>query len=124
MKAVTLLCLVFLMTMNAYAQSSSDHTKLLDQFFDRYFELNPTAGTSTGFHQYDTKLEDYSQAGIDRQIKFAREFREKFAKVDTSKLSLEDKDDLGLVKSSIESSLLELETIRQWQRNPDRYSSG
>jgi uncharacterized protein (DUF885 family) len=124
MKAISLLCLILLMTMNAFAQPSSDYTKLLDQFFDRYFDINPTAGTATGFHQYDSKLEDYSKAGIDRQIAFAREFRDKFAKVDTTKLSQEDRDDLELVKSSIESSLLELETIRSWQRNPDRYSSG
>ena len=105
-------------------QLSSDYTKLLDQFFDRYFEINPTAGTATGFHQYDSKLEDYSKAGIDQEIAFAKEFRDKFAKVDVTKLSLEDRDDLELVKSSIESTLLELEEIRSWQRNPDRYSSG
>jgi uncharacterized protein (DUF885 family) len=124
MKTITLLCLVLLMTMNAFAQPSSDYTKLLEQFFDRYFELNPTQGTATGFHQYDSKLEDYSKAGIDREIAFAREFQDKFAKVDATKLSMEDRDDLELVKSAIQSSLLELETIRNWQRNPDRYSSG
>jgi hypothetical protein len=124
MKTISLLCLVLLMTMNAVAQPSSDYTKLLDQFFDRYFELNPTQGTATGFHQYDSKLEDYSKAGIDNQIAFAREFRDKFSKVDAAKMSLEDRDDLDLVKSSIEAALLELETIRSWQRNPDRYSSG
>jgi uncharacterized protein (DUF885 family) len=124
MKFFSLLCLVLLMTMTAVAQPSSDYTKLLDQFFDRYFEINPTAGTATGFHQYDSKLEDYSRAGIDRQIEFAKEFRDKFSKVDAMKHSAEDRDDLELVKSSIESSLLELQEIRSWQRNPDRYSSG
>jgi len=124
MKIISLLCLVLFMTMTAVAQPSSDYAKLLDQFFDRYFEINPTAGTATGFHQYDSKLEDYSKAGIDREIAFAKEFRDKFAKVDATKLSLEDRDDLELVKSSIESTLLELEEIRSWQRNPDRYSSG
>jgi len=112
------------MTMNASAQTNGEYTKLLDQFFDGYFAFNPTAGTQVGFHQYDSKLEDYSQAGIDQEIKFSREFGDKFAKLDTSKMSLEDRDDLELVKSSINSSLLELEDIRQWQRNPDRYSSG
>jgi uncharacterized protein (DUF885 family) len=124
MKIVGVLSLVLLMTMTSVAQTGSDYTKLLDQFFDRYFEFNPTQGTATGFHQYDAKLEDYSQASIARQIAFNHEFRTKFAKLDASKLSLEDRDDLALVQSSINSSLLELETIRQWQRNPDRYSSG
>src|SRR4051794_3468350 len=108
MKTAVLMCLVLLMTMTSVAQTSSDYTKLLDQFFDRYFEFNPTAGTATGFHQYDAKLEDYSQASIARQIAFNHEFRTKFAKVDASKLSLEDRDDLALVQSSINSALLEL----------------
>jgi hypothetical protein len=124
MKKLVLLLLVSLMAMNLSAQSSSDYTKLLDQFFDGYFAFNPTAGTQVGFHQYDNKLEDYSQAGIDQQIKFFHEYADKFAKLDASKMSLEDRDDLELVKSAINSQLLELETIRQWQRNPDGYSSG
>ena len=124
MKKLVLLLLVSLMAMNLSAQSSSDYTKLLDQFFDGYFAFNPTAGTQVGFHQYDNKLEDYSQSGIDQQTKFFHEYGDKFAKLDASKMSLEDRDDLELVKSAINSQLLELETIRQWQRNPDRYSSG
>jgi len=124
MKKLVLLLLVSLMAMNLSAQSSSDYTKFLDQFFDGYFAFNPTAGTQVGFHQYDNKLEDYSQSGIDQQTKFFHEYGDKFAKLDASKMSLEDRDDLELVKSAINSQLLELETIRQWQRNPDGYSSG
>jgi uncharacterized protein (DUF885 family) len=124
MKKAFLFCVLVLMTMNAFAQPSNDYTKLLDQFFDRYFEFNPSAGTATGFHQYDTKLEDYSQAGIDKQVAFGHEFLKKFDRLDASKMSMEDRDDLELVKSSIHSGLFELEAIRQWQRNPDRYSSG
>src|SRR5881628_1677060 len=100
MKRVVLTILVLMMTVTTFAQTSSDYTKLLDQFFDRYFEFNPTQGTATGFHQYDAKLEDYSQAGIAKQIAFYHDFRAKFAKVDASKLSLEDRDDLSLVQSS------------------------
>jgi uncharacterized protein (DUF885 family) len=116
MKKAFLFCVLVLMTMNAFAQPSNDYTKLLDQFFDRYFEFNPSAGTATGFHQYDTKLEDYSQAGIDKQVAFGHEFLKKFDRLDASKMSMEDRDDLELVKSSIHSGLFELETIRQWQQ--------
>ena len=124
MKKAVLTVLLLLTSVASFAQTSSDYTKLLDQFFDKYFEFNPTQGTATGFHQYDAKLEDYSQAGVAKEIAFYHEFGAKFAKVDASKMSLEDRDDLSLVQSSINSQLLELETIRQWQRNPDRYSSG
>ena len=33
--------------------------RLVDDYFDQYFTFHPTAGTSAGFHQYDTMLEDF-----------------------------------------------------------------
>jgi hypothetical protein len=43
--------------------------KLVDEYFDENFHLNPSAATAAGFHQpYDTQLEDYSRASIDKQI--------------------------------------------------------
>src|SRR6202012_4700317 len=42
---------------------------LVDDYFNNvYFKFQPTAGTSAGFHQYDTQLEDYSRAAVDAQI--------------------------------------------------------
>ena len=123
-KATGLLLFLMAMTAMTFAQTKSEYTTLLDRFFDGYFAFNPTQGTAVGFHQYDARLEDYSQKGIAEQVKFFHEYRDKFARLDASKMSEEDRDDLELVRSSIESSLLELETIRMWQRSPDRYSSG
>lgn len=107
-----------------FGQNTVEFDKLTDQYFDRYFAMNPTAATATGFHQFDGKLEDYSQAEIHRQIATYHEFREKFAKIDASQFSIEKQDDLALIKASIDSTLLELETIKMWQRNPDKYSGG
>lgn len=127
MKLKSTLCLLFLLLASGFAQSANDaaaFANLTNQLLDGYFDFNPTAGTASGFHQYDKKLEDYSQGGIDRQIKFYREYRDKFAGINAKSLSNTQQDDLALVKSTIDSGLLELETIRMWQRNPDRYSSG
>ena len=123
MKKAILLFLLITMT-TAVAQTKNDYPSLLDQYINGMLRFNPTTGTYLGFHQYDSQLEDYSQKSVDEQVKFYRDFRDRFAQVDASKLSLEDRDDLEIVRSSIDSALLELETIRMWQRNPDRYSSG
>ena len=37
-------------------------------FSDVFFRNNPTAGTQAGFHQYDTQLEDYSAAAVQREV--------------------------------------------------------
>ncbi len=101
-----------LLTTSAFAQP------LFDRYFDEYyFPFLPTNGTSAGLHQYDGKLEDYSRLGIVRRVDALKKFEKEFAKLPQS-------DDRDLVLNSIRADLLELETVRGWERDPDRYSSG
>ena len=89
-----------------------------DRFFDEYyFRFNPTQGTSAGFHQYDTKLEDYSKRALDEQARVLHRLEPEFAHLPAS-------PDRDLVLNKIRADLLSLESIRQWQTNPDVYSSG
>ena len=49
-----------------------------DQFFSQvYFKFSPTSGTAAGLHQYDTQLEDYSAAGVEREVAALDEFEKK-----------------------------------------------
>jgi uncharacterized protein (DUF885 family) len=98
---------------------------LADQYFDQaYFKYAPTAGTLAGFHQYDAILEDYSRAAVDSQIAALHLYEKKFAAVPTEGLDSVSQDDLTLVRNNIQSMLLALEVVRQWEKNPDIYSSG
>jgi len=98
---------------------------LVDQYFDQvYFKFAPTAGTSAGLHQYDTQLEDYSRAGVDRNIAALREFEKRVEGFDGKSLSETEAADRESVLSNIRGALLTLETIRPWEKNPDTYSSG
>src|SRR3954451_6888813 len=48
-----------------FAQNSSaDFDKLVDETFDSVYKSNPSNATADGFHQYDTKIEDLSKAGV------------------------------------------------------------
>ena len=101
----------------------SHFEKLVDDFFDNaYFKFNPTQGTAAGLHQYDGQLEDYTKAGVDRNITVLRSYRQKIenSKPKAGTIEVSDRD---LVLHYIDGALLELETIRQWEKNPDRYSS-
>jgi len=98
---------------------------LADQYFtDVYFRFSPTAGTSAGLHQYDTQLEDYSAAGVQRQIAALRAYEAKFAAIDPAALDASVAGDREMLLNSIRSGLLTLEVIRPWEKNPDNYSSG
>ena len=98
---------------------------MAEQYFDQaYFKYAPTNGTLAGFHQYDTQLEDYTRAGVDAQIATLHEFEKKFDAFPAAQLDVTNQDDLELLLSNIRGQLLALETIRQWEKNPDNYSSG
>ena len=89
-----------------------------DRFVDEYyFPFSPTTATSAGIHKYDDKLEDYSKAGVAKRVAALKKFESEFA-------SLPESPDRDLVLNSVRASLLELETVRGWERNPDNYSSG
>jgi hypothetical protein len=102
----------------------ADFDRLVDQYFDDYYHYHPTEGTSAGFHQYDKNLEDYSLANIASEIRSLKRFLAEFQRVPAAELTGNAAADRDLVIHNIESQLLELENIRQWEKNPDKYSSG
>jgi uncharacterized protein (DUF885 family) len=100
-------------------------TFVSDQYFsDVYFHFAPTAGTSAGLHQYDTQLEDYSAANIQKQIAALRTYEKKIEAIDPSALDASVAADRTILLNNIRSQLLTLEVIRPWEKNPDIYSSG
>lgn len=106
------------------APAIADWNKLVDDFFDGYFSVNPTAGTSAGFHQYDSQLEDYSRQGVESQTAFAKKYLSRFSSFDSKSLPPDQRQDYRMVVNNLQSTLLELENIRNWEKNPDHYSSG
>jgi uncharacterized protein (DUF885 family) len=107
------------------AASDRAFAQLADQYFDTfYLPTNPSAATSYGVHEYDGKLEDYSRAGIDVEVKALKGWEQRVAAVDPASLSLYVRGDRDLVLNNIRSALLTLQSIRPWEKNPDFYSSG
>jgi uncharacterized protein (DUF885 family) len=119
-----------IMTTTVDAQTAAPDTaaafrSLAGDYFEQvYFRFAPSIGTYSGLHQYDTQLEDYTRAGVDRQVAALKSFETKFDAVSDSGLDESTRGDLAMVRDNIRSTLLQLETIRPWEKNPDNYSSG
>jgi len=125
--AVTLGYSVTAVAQTTRVSSAADHAfiRFSDSYFDTYyFPTNPTTATTDGLHDFDTKLEDYSRAGVDANVKALQDWQAKVAAVDATKLGERVRGDRELVLNNIRSTLLTLQTIRPWQKNPDVYSSG
>jgi uncharacterized protein (DUF885 family) len=107
------------------SNGAAELRQLADEYFDQvYFRYSPTNGTLQGLHQYDTQLEDYSRAGVERETADLERFESKFAAVPAAQLDLTSQGDLQLLQGNIHSTLLSLNTIRLWEKDPDQYSSG
>ena len=99
--------------------------KLADQYFDTvYFPYQPTNGTLTGFHQYDTQLERYDRDSIAKQALALHAFEQRVSDFPKDDLDQWTAGDRQLVLNNIHGALLELEIIKPWEKNPDFYSTG
>lgn len=102
--------------MTMQAQTAWD--KLVDRYFDEaVFPYNPSFATQAGFHQYDTRLEDFSQETLKQQAAALRRFGKEFTAF------AGEQPDRAFVVANIQSTLLAIETLRMWEKNPDAYSS-
>ena len=96
-----------------------------EQFFSEiYFRFSPTSGTQAGLHQYDTKLEDYSVAEVQREVAALHAIAGKIEAIPAGALDASVQADREILLNTIKSELLTLEVIRPWEKNPDTYSSG
>jgi uncharacterized protein (DUF885 family) len=109
----------------AATSAAQQFQRVSDEYFDQvYFPNQPTAGTLTGYHQYDTQLENYARKNIDDYVAALHSFEKRVEAISPDGLDLTTRGDREMVLNDIRSRLLTLETLRPWEKNPDMYSGG
>jgi uncharacterized protein (DUF885 family) len=124
-----ILPVVLLLASSVFAQSGSAQSVkgfnvLVDKYFDFSFSFHPTDATASGFHQYDSKLENYSAESVQKETQGLKAQLAKFEAFDASRLPAATAADRDWIISSIHSDLLELESVQMWKKDPDHYSGG
>jgi uncharacterized protein (DUF885 family) len=118
--------LTMLAAMGCLGQTrDADFAKLAGRFFDEVvFRYDPVSGTSAGYHQYDKLLSSGTRAEIAAETAALHQWERDVQAFDPKGLSPGAAMDRDLVLSQIRSQLLAIETVKQWEKNPDVYSSG
>src|SRR6185369_5676950 len=93
----------------------------VDDYFDALFEWSPSTATSIGFHQYDSKIEDFSAAAIGGRIAKLKQLQSDLVQVRAAKISADDAIDAEILDGQIRAELLDLETLQTWRHNPMNY---
>jgi uncharacterized protein (DUF885 family) len=112
-------------SLSAQSPAKGAWDALVDEYIDQaVFALNPTTATQAGVHTHDAELEDLSHEAIAKQIALLRKFEARTLAIDAGNLEPLQVADREMLLSAIRSSLLSLQLIRSWEKNPDTYSSG
>jgi hypothetical protein len=93
-----------------------------DRYFQSYFEFHPTEGTSLGLHQYDSALEKLSYGDIQNRIGLLRVQAGQLAQIRKRTLPAAAAIDAMILENRIAAELHDLDTIREWRRNPLLYA--
>ena len=126
----TLLGIAMLSSVSSAQRISADGATqtlgfISEQYFSEVlFHFSPTLGTQAGLHQYDTQLENYSAETVQKQIAALHVYEKKIEDIPPAALDASVAADREILLNSIHSQLLSLEVIRNWEKNPDNYSSG
>ena len=99
-------------------------TDLANEVLQDTFQRYPTWATALGIHAYDEKLEDYSRQAVADALRVTRTFRDRIDAIPENTLSLGNQLDRAQLLHALESRILTLDVVREWQKDPDVYASG
>jgi len=93
----------------------------VDEYFKAFFDWNPTYGTSIGFHEYDSNLEDFSAAAFSGRIQKLKDLRGQLDRIPHASLNVDEQIDAEVLQGQINAELLDLEILQMWRKNPMTY---
>src|SRR5438128_11309251 len=114
--------LLFCSCSNSKQSRGSAMTQFVDDYFNAYFEWNPSAATSVGFHQYDGNIEDYSAVAMWKRIETLKLVQGQISGL-PSRRTPDEEIDIEILDGQIRAELVDLETLETWRHNPMNYVS-
>src|SRR5262245_13773449 len=89
--------------------NTAEFSKFVDDDFQAAVETNPGFGTASGIHEFDSKLNDMSRAGVERRIAQLKDLQARLDPVARGPLSPADAIDAEILEHQIRAELLDLE---------------
>lgn len=97
-------------------------TRLADEYLTGYLEWRPLDAMGLGFHHFDGKLTDFSQASIGGEVVRLKEFDRRLDGMKTATLSPQAYFDLRNLRAGIRRELFRFEEMGSYRRNPMTYA--
>jgi uncharacterized protein (DUF885 family) len=121
--SVLLAILVFGGNVSAHTLAAGDQAfrAAVNQFIEAELRMFPERATDLGDHRFDRRIDDISAAGIAAESRHAREWKTRFAAIDSKTLSAANEADREWLVARCDGELLSTEKIRGYERDPGLY---
>ncbi|MGE6762599.1 DUF885 family protein, partial [Corallococcus interemptor] len=94
----------------------------VDAYFEEHFRRSPMSATSAGVHTYDGELRGFLPEDRASHLAFLKDRLAALPKaVDRAALPPGDRADYDILENHFRARILDLETVRPWERNPNAY---
>jgi uncharacterized protein (DUF885 family) len=97
---------------------------LARRYIEKLLEMEPERATQLGDHRYDSRLNDYSLAGVKRSRAFTEAYLKELAAIPVNSLSRTNSIDYRIMRSRLEYNLFQTDVLREYEWNPLRYNIG
>src|SRR5215831_7414019 len=101
-----LLLLVFTLSCAHTGSGSPDFVRFVDDYFTAVNEWRPSEATGLGFHDYDSKLDDFSRARVEARTAELHRFLDRLTAMNRDAMSFDDQIDADILDGDIRSNLL------------------
>ncbi len=102
--------------------AAADFPKLVTDYLLDLHARHPAIAAASGIHAWDGRLEDYSSAAMASEADAIKRFQSRLEKIQPLSLSFSDIFDYQIIQSNMRARLLELEQIKDYERNPKVYN--
>ena len=96
--------------------------KFVSEYLNDLHSRHPTLAAASGIHAWDEQLEDYSYTALSAESNAIKLFQDRLEKIPALELRLSDTFDYQIIASNMSARLLELEQIKNYERNPQVYN--
>jgi uncharacterized protein (DUF885 family) len=131
-KFIVLFCILFSAGGARLAQSSSvpmgnqgadkAFADLAEEYIGGYLAWRPQIGTALGYHQYDGKMSDLSQASLAAEQERLESFAKRLAQLDDKLLSDQARFDCQILRGAVEREIFSFAGLKIYTQNPMTYA--
>lgn len=106
----------------AAGQADLKFAELSGRALQGWMQLSPVNATQIGEHKYDDRIDDLSQAGRDKSLKFARDMLAELDTLQVDALSRQNQVDAAILRNQLQYEVWQSQTQQSWAWDPQVYS--